>query len=77
MSVLESTDNSWDLEPRIGVISMTDSGKGFAAPVQAWDVHFYFNGDDPTSAKEALSLRYDTCLAFPDLTVNRALTVTN
>eukprot|EP01043_Picozoa_sp_COSAG02_P059891 COSAG02_NODE_7715_length_2877_cov_4.229662_2_plen_106_part_00 len=74
-SVLDSTDNSFGLEPRIGVISATDSGKGFAAPVQAWDVHIYFNGNDRASVQEALSLRYATCLAFPDLTVNRALTL--
>lgn len=72
-SVLGSTDNSWGLEPRIGVISTNDSGKGFASPVEAWGAHVYFDGSDQTSVAEALSLRYDTCLAFPDLTVNRAL----
>ena len=74
LSILESKNNSWDLEPRIGVVAADDSGKGFASPVQAWDAHVYFNGDDQASVEEALTLRYETCIAFPDLTVNRALT---
>lgn len=73
-SILESEDNSWGLEPRIGVVAVDDSGKGFASPVQAWDAHVYFDGGDQASVEEALTLRYETCIAFPDLTVNRALT---
>ena len=71
-TVLASTDNSWDLEPRIGVVSDHDSGKSFDSPVEAWDAHVYFDGSSAESVEAALSLRHEVCLAFPDITVNRA-----
>ena len=39
--------------------------------MEAWDAHVYFNGEDPASVEQALTLRYDTCTTFTDITVNR------
>eukprot|EP01047_Picozoa_sp_COSAG01_P102510 COSAG01_NODE_32086_length_586_cov_2.400411_1_plen_164_part_10 len=66
--VLSSTDNSWGISPRIGVIADDDRCAHWPPPVSSWDAHVYF---DEGTVEEALSLRRLVCDAFPHLTVNR------
>eukprot|EP01047_Picozoa_sp_COSAG01_P012166 COSAG01_NODE_542_length_15693_cov_13.246253_10_plen_182_part_00 len=66
--VLSSTDNSWGISPRIGVIADDDRCAHWPPPVGSWDAHVYF---DEGTVEEALSLRHLVCDAFPHLTVNR------
>lgn len=68
--ILASADNSWDLQPRLGVIADDDSTRSFTGETVSWDAHVYF---DSGSTAQALQLRLDTLARFPDLTVDPAI----
>ena len=50
--ILQSTDNSWDLSPRMGVIADDDNVRPFDGATVSWDAHVYFSGEDSDSTAQ-------------------------
>lgn len=72
---MASTDNTYGTKARPGVIGPDEDPKtafDFPKPVTSWDVHHYFDSEDPEQVREALELREKCLKEFPNITVNPA-----